>query len=214
MQKKIIHGLYAIFDPRFSVEQDPVKVCRAILKGGGKILQLRIKAGYTVHEISTIAKAIVALKQEFEFTFIVNDYFDLALEVGADGVHMGVDDGSISQVRQKIGHEKIMGYSSHRLEEALQAHKLGADYVAMGAVYPTVTKGLGHPVCGLEILKTLVQQLSVPLVAIGGINQKNLPAVLATGVAAVAMITEILGAKDIEARVRELINVIARYEKK
>jgi len=129
------------------------------------------------------------LKSCYDFLWIVNDDLEIACEIGADGVHVGKDDPPIEECRALLGPEKIIGYSSHALEEAVEAERRGADYVAFGAIFPTSTKGPGHPVQGLEKLKEVVRAVKIPIVAIGGINRNTIKDVLATGVASVAMIS-------------------------
>ena len=142
----------------------------------------------------------MSFKNDFDFTFIINDHVDVALEIGADGVHVGADDMPVAEVRKKVGDKMLIGYSSHSLEEALQAEEGGADYVAFGAIFPTKTKGPGHPVQGLEKLRAVVEAVKIPVVAIGGINKENFGQVLETGVASIAMITALTDASDIAKR--------------
>ena len=148
------------------------------------------------------ARRIQALKAKYDFLWIVNDDLQTALEIGADGVHVGKDDPPVRECRKILGPGKIVGYSSHALEEALDAERSGADYVAFGAIFPTPTKGPGHPVQGLEKLREVVRSLRVPVVAIGGIDRSNVDSVLATGVASVAMISALAKNRS-EERVRE-----------
>lgn len=144
-------------------------------------------------------QAILALKREFDFTFILNDWPELARELGADGVHLGREDLPLPEARQILGTNKLIGYSSHSLPEALEAERLGADYVALGAVFTTPLKGPGHPIQGLPRLREAVRALAVPLVAIGGIDRENFMPVVETDVAAVAIIRALICAPDIKA---------------
>jgi thiamine-phosphate pyrophosphorylase len=185
----VIRGLYAIVDK--------AETALDCLKGGASIVQLRDKkrpeseeAGKRFREA---AFRIASLKKDFRFLFIVNDDLDVALEVGADGVHVGKDDRPIEECRQKIN---LVGYSSHSLEEAIAAERQGANYVAFGAIYPSPTKGHDHPVQGIGRLKEVVSSLKVPVVAIGGINRSNIQEVLKTGAASVAMISALAQAPD------------------
>ena len=198
MSKRQISGLYTIADNTFRPELTHVELAEAFLKGGARVVQLRMKGERGAEEkICDIAKKIMALKRRYDFTFIVNDYVAVAKEVGADGVHVGADDMPIADVRKIVGDKMIIGSSSHSLLEALAAEKAGADYVACGAIFPTKTKGPGHPIQGLEKLREVVCALRVPVVAIGGINKNNIRSVLETGVASVAMITALTQAHDI-----------------
>lgn len=195
-----LRGIYAIIDPSVVTDLSPENLALDYLRGGISILQLRDKR----RSESTLARRrfretalkIAALKKEFSFLFIVNDDIEVAKEVGADGVHVGVDDAALEVCRTVLGKEKIIGYSSHSLEEALEAEKRGADYVAFGAIYPSPTKGPGHPVQGVNRLKEVVSCLKVPVVAIGGIGRNNIKEVLSTGVSMVAMISALAKARD------------------
>lgn len=147
-------------------------------------------------------RKIMELKKKFDFTFIINDYMDVAAELGADGIHVGANDAPVEEIRKRLGSKYIIGYSSHSIEAALEAERRGADYIAFGAIFPTKTKGPGHPVQGLEKLKKLCTQVARPVVAIGGINCGNIDGVISAGASAVAMITGITQAKDVVAETR------------
>lgn len=144
----------------------------------------------------------MVLKKKYDFTFIMNDHVDIALEVGADGVHVGADDMPVDQVRRQVGAKMLIGYSSHSISEALEAQKAGADYVAFGAIFPTKTKGPGHPVQGLDRLRELVTAVPIPVVAIGGITRGNFKNVMETGASAIAMITALTDSPNIEQEAR------------
>lgn len=188
-----IQGVYAILDTAVSAGEDLAALARDYLEGGIRILQVRDKEGSRRREI---LGRILDLKKAFDFTLMVNDDLTLTRELGADGVHVGKDDAPIEECRKILGPSKLVGYSSHALEEAVEAEQRGADYVAFGAVFPTPTKGPGHPVQGLARLKEVVCALKIPVVAIGGINRSNIEGVLRTGVASVAMISALARAKD------------------
>lgn len=187
-----ISGLYAIVDSTVTPNMDLAGLARDYLQGGASMIQLRdkkrLESPLARRLFLETARRLAALRQEFSFTLIINDDLEVADEVDADGVHVGQDDLSIEECR-KIFQDKIIGYSSHSLEEALEAEKRGADYVAFGAIFPTATKGPGHPVQGLEKLREVVSRLKVPVVAIGGIGRHNIQDVLATGVSSIAMIS-------------------------
>lgn len=198
---KRISGLYAIADSGFSPSGGLVGLTRDFLRGGAKIVQLRMK-GVSETEIMPVARDIFELKRDFDFTFILNDAVGIAKELGVDGVHVGENDLPVSEVRRLVGSTMRIGYSSHSLEEAVSAEKVGADYVAFGAIFPTKTKGPGHPVQGLDRLRQVVGACSVPVVAIGGVTRHNIENVLATGVASVAMITALAQAENVENETR------------
>lgn len=204
-----IRGLYAIVDTTFLPSMSHEELAGRLLIGGCKILQLRIKspdAGNWDQKAFDIGRKIMAFKNKYDFTFIMNDYVDVAAELKVDGIHAGSGDMPIKEIRKRVGSETIIGYSSHSIREALKAERAGADYVAFGAIFPSRSKGPGHPVQGTEQLKRLVSRLSVPVVAIGGINRSNIDGVLLTGVQSVAMITALTEAKDIVEEARWYID--------
>lgn len=207
-----IRGLYAIVDNTFSPKKSHFELASEFLIGGCKVLQLRIKkpgGALWDSEIFEVAKEIMELKKRYDFTFIINDYVDVAAELKADGIHAGSNDMPVDEIRKRVGPDYVIGYSSHSIDEALAAEKNGADYVAFGAIYFTKTKGPGHPVQGVDKLKELVKKLNVPAVAIGGINRANIDEVLLSGVASVAMITGLACADDVVAETRWYVNKIS-----
>ena len=207
-----IQGLYAIADSQWNPCERLSQLALLFLEGGAKIIQLRMK-GVEREKLLSEAAEIARLKRNFAFTFIVNDAADVAGEVGADGVHVGAHDTKVSEIRKRFGKNLLIGYSSHSIEEALSAQDQGADYVAFGAIFPTKTKGPGHPVQGIRPLQELVALTKLPVVAIGGIGRKNISKVVRTGVKAVAMITGLSESPDIPAEVRWYVDAIARLQR-
>lgn len=201
-----IRGIYALCDTSLNSRLSHLELARQLVAGGAPILQLRMKGETDLGKVREVARQILALKQERDFTFLLNDFVALGAELPVDGVHVGQDDLSIAEARKILGPDRLIGYSSHSLEEALAAEAAGADYVALGAIFPTATKGPGHPVQGPETLRRVVAALRAPVVAIGGINRENLSQVLATGVAAVAMIGALSLAPDIAAEARWFVD--------
>ncbi|MBI4238918.1 MAG: thiamine phosphate synthase [Deltaproteobacteria bacterium] len=202
MTRHSVQGIYAVVDPRFlPAGRDVAEFTRAFLDGGGRLVQLRVKdAGPALSaERRRLADAIMALKNEYDFTFVMNDDVAGARAVAADGVHVGQDDPPISVVRATLGSDLLIGYSAHTVAEAVTAAAAGADYVALGAIYPTATKGPGHPVQGVTVLRHVVQAVHIPVVAIGGITRANVDTVWQAGAAAVAMITGLTQAADVRA---------------
>lgn len=175
----MIKGIYAIVD---SSEK-----AKKYLESGIKLIQLRQKNPQARLQQ---AKQIQSLKSQFNFIFIINDDPSLVKEVNADGVHLGQEDMSVEQARKILGREKIIGLSTHSINQALEAQKQDITYIGFGAIFKSPTKSnLDHPVVGLDLLTQVVQLSQIPVVAIGGINQSNIQEVLGTGVAAVAMIS-------------------------
>ncbi|MFA4873996.1 MAG: thiamine phosphate synthase [bacterium] len=211
---QLISGLYAIADSGFCAVDRLPQFARNVLEGGCRLIQLRMKAnqagqaGYD--EIKNIAREIMKLKREFDFTFIINDHVDLAIESGADGVHVGENDEPVASIRRRTGDRLLIGYSAHSLEEAATAERQGADYVAFGAIFQTKTKGPGHPVQGLEKLALVARSLGVPVVAIGGIGRANIRDVVEAGAKTVAMISALAEAPDVVAEARWFVKEIAQ----
>ncbi len=209
-----LEGIYALCDNSLSPHRDHLDLAKALLAGGAPILQLRMKGEKDLAKVRKTAQAILELKADYDFIFLLNDFVELGRELPVDGVHVGQDDMAVEKARELLGPAKLVGYSAHSLEEALAAEKSGADYVALGAIYPTATKGPGHPVQGIAKLKEVVAALSVPLVAIGGINRSNFAAVLETGAAMAAMIGALTTAPDVAAETRWFVEGFRRLRTK
>ncbi|KAB2841588.1 thiamine phosphate synthase [bacterium] len=205
-----IRGIYALCDTSLNPRLTHLELARRLVAGGVPILQLRMKGETDLSKVREVARGILELKRERDFTFLLNDFVELAAELPVDGVHVGQDDLSIPEARKLLGPGRLIGYSSHSLEEARAAEAAGADYVALGAIFPTATKGPGHPVQGLDKLKAVVAALRAPVVAIGGIKRENFSEVIATGVAAVAMIGALSLAPDIAAEARWFVDEFQR----
>ncbi|MFO1518756.1 MAG: thiamine phosphate synthase [bacterium] len=205
-----IKGLYALCDASFSPQYSHGELARLLLQGGAPVLQLRMKDEKDLGKVEAVAEEILEEKKRHSFVFILNDYVELAERLPVDGVHVGENDLPVPEVRKRVGKNLLIGYSSHSLVEAGKAVGDGADYVAFGAIFPTKTKGPGHPVQGLEKLRELVKAISAPLVAIGGITRNNIDAVLQTGVASVAMITALTQAPDVTEATRWFVEKLKK----
>jgi thiamine-phosphate pyrophosphorylase len=161
-----------------------------VLQGGVKWVQYREKER-SRREIFEDAERLRKLTKNYNATLIVNDYVDIAICVDADGVHLGHDDLPMSEARKIVGRNKIIGVSTHSLEQAVEAERGGADYIGFGPVLHTMTKDAGSPK-GIDMLREVKNQVTIPVVAIGGINLSNIRSVLITGVDAVAVASAIL----------------------
>jgi len=176
---------------------------RNALAGGTRLVQYRSK---TMNEElrREQAHSLAHLCREYEVPLLINDHIDLALEVGADGVHLGREDVPISQARLKLGHEKIIGISCYNeLESAIEAERSGADYVAFGAFFTSVTK-LDTVPASIDLLQQGNLQISIPIVAIGGINSDNALELISAGADAVAVSSALFGARDIRSEADKL----------
>ena len=172
------------------------------LKGGITCLQLREKH-FSQAEFIDEARIVKRLCEKYSVPLIINDDVEVALSCGADGVHIGQDDGDIAEVRKIAGRRLIIGVSAHNVEEALAAEKAGADYLGCGAVFGSMTKSNVH-VLPLETLKNIAAAVKIPIVAIGGINETNMMRLAGSGIDGVAVISAIFGAADVESKCQEL----------
>jgi thiamine-phosphate diphosphorylase len=147
--------------------------------------------------------------KDFNAVFIINDYSDIASAVGADGVHLGQDDLPIREARKIMGEDKIIGISTHSLEQAMDAERDGADYIGFGPIFHTITKDAGSAK-GVEMLYEIKKQVHLPVVAIGGIKLENIRLVLGAGADAVAVASAI-SRGDIEQNVRSFLGIISSF---
>lgn len=195
--------IYAITDSRLSLGRSIEEVVKELILADVKIIQYREKykkAGEMLEECRIIRQ----LTQEAEVFFIVNDHIDIALLVGADGVHVGQEDLPVPEVRKLVGKDVVIGLSTHSPQEAQEALKLGADYIGVGPIYATETKeDVCEPV-GLSYLKYVSENIDLPYVAIGGIKRHNIAEVVKNGGYSSSLISELVGAENIVERVKEL----------
>ena len=198
-----ISGLYVIIDKQFLTGRDELDVTRQIIEGGARIIQLRDKQGKK-GELLLVADKLRELCNQAGVLFVINDYLDLAMAVGADGLHVGQEDLPLPVIRKELPIDKIIGCSVTTLSQAAKAQTEGADYIAVGSIFPTTTKGEAT-VVGVDTLKEIKRALSTPLVAIGGINHNNVDEVVAAGADAIAAISAVLGEKDVKGTVQKLV---------
>ena len=198
-------GLYGITAERFSKNRSNIEVVKEMIKSGIKIIQYREKRHLKKYnEILDECRFIRELTKKSGVIFIINDFVDIALLVDADGVHVGQEDLPVAAVRELLGPDKIIGLSTHSPEEAKAAQEQGADYIGVGPIFATQTK---EDVCapvGLTYLEHVVSNSSLPFVAIGGIKLHNIGQVISKGATSICLVTEIVGADDIEKTVHEL----------
>lgn len=205
-------GLYAIVDPAACHGRDPEVVAAAILRGGCAILQLRDKTSADRERLA-LARRIEARCRRVGVAFVVNDRPDLAVLVGADGLHLGQDDLPLAEARRVVGSACVLGRSTHDEAQAAAAIAEGADLVAFGPVHPTASKARPDPVVGLERLERICAASAAPVVAIGGITADNAVAVRAAGARWGAVIGALCGADDPEAAARALHAVLSGSER-
>lgn len=198
--------LYAITAESNHPGKSVVEVMEQALLGGAQILQLRNKTGKR-EEVLEQAKALRELTRKFHVPFIINDYPDIVLEVDADGVHLGQDDMPISEARAMLGPDRIIGISTHNLQQALAAEQDGADYIGVGPVFPTDTKP-GRAAVTTSYVKEAARHISIPFVAIGGITLNNVDAVLSAGAERICAVSAIVGHADPASICRALLERI------
>lgn len=199
--------LYAILDRSVARGRDLPGLLDAVLAGGCRLVQLREKT-MPLDELLPLARRLARRCREAGALLIVNDRTDLALAAGADGLHVGQDDLPARQARGLLRPNMILGVSTHDPEQARRAVADGADYVAVGSIFPTTTKA-GFQLVGPELIRRVRPEVPVPLVAIGGITADNAAAVLGAGADAVAVISALCAAPDPEAATRAFLARIA-----
>lgn len=196
-------GLYAIIDTGITQEQELLSRAAAVITGGATTLQYRDKGTDSEKRLYQAA-ALADLCRSQGTVFIVNDDYQLAAAVGADGVHLGEEDGQLAAAREKLGASAIIGISCYnQVELAVKAEKEGADYVAFGRCFASTTKP-GERYVTLEQIRQARQRLSLPMVGIGGITIANARQLRLAGVDAVAVIAALFSAADSEVAAREL----------
>lgn len=203
--------LYAVTDRSWLGEQSLCEQVESALKGGATCVQLREKEAD--HE--TFYREAVRLRKlctDYGVPFIINDNVELALEVGADGVHVGQEDMDAREVRTLIGPGKILGVTAKTVEQALRAQAAGADYLGSGAVFGSATKLNARPM-SRETLRSICDAVAIPVVAIGGINAENIVELQGTGIRGAAVVSGIFAAKDIEGECRALREKIKQIVK-
>ena len=194
--------LYAVTDSCRLPGRSLARQVEGVLKGGATMVQLREKH-LSRELLRAEALEIQAVCRTYGVPFLINDDVDLALEVDADGVHVGQEDMEAGQVRQRLGAGKILGVSAHTVSEALRAQAAGADYLGAGAVFPTGTKGNVTPL-PYETLRDICGSVTIPVAAIGGIGPDNLSALAGSGIRGVAVVSALFAQPDPEGAARRL----------
>ena len=189
--------LYAVADAAFG---DPVLLAKALFQGGVELVQVRHKA-VSARILTDTVDAVLTMAPD-NARVIVNDRADVARISGAAGVHLGQEDLAPSLARRSLVEGQWIGYSTHSLEQAIQADREPVDYIAVGPIFVTTSKQNADPVIGLERLREICSHVRKPVVAIGGITLESSWDVLRCGAASVAVIRDLLGHGDIQARAR------------
>ncbi|HMD87453.1 MAG TPA: thiamine phosphate synthase [Terriglobia bacterium] len=204
----VLPRLYAIIDPAQSGGRPPIEVAEALLAAGVRLIQLRDKHASS-GELYQTAQRVGERVRRAGGIFIVNDRADVARAVDADGVHVGQDDLPVESVRSLVGPGKLIGFSTHVLEQVREADRSTADYVAFGPVFPTASKENPDAPVGLGGLGEARKATRKPLVAIGGITLENARAAIEAGADSVAVIRGLVGAPDITRRAEEFLKQVS-----
>ena len=194
--------LYAVTDRHWTGEKTLYQQTEEAILGGTTFLQIREKE-LNEADFEKEALELQALCKKYKIPFIVNDNVELAKKIDADGVHVGQEDMNACKVRELLGPDKILGVSAQTVEEAILAEKQGADYLGVGAVFPTGSKSDAIDV-PLETLKAICKAVKIPVVAIGGITKDNLCQLKGSGIAGISVISAIFAQKDIKAAAEDL----------
>ena len=210
-KERLNNLFFTLITDRNLCKQPLIDTISFALKGGVKTVQLREK-GLATHELYSIACELRKITSDFKVNFIVNDRVDIALAVEADGVHLGWQSLPFGVVRKLLGFEKLIGVSTHNRQEALQAQEYGADYITFGPIFDTPSKaGILDPTGPEEILK-IRSEIRIPVIALGGISEKNIEAVLHSGADGIAVISSIMQADNPEDAARCLCNKIVTFK--
>lgn len=194
--------LYAVTDRHWLNGRTLYSQVEEALKGGATFIQLREKELDEEHFLEE-AKEIKELCRRYQVPFVINDNVEIALAVDADGVHVGQSDMEAGDVRAKLGPDKIIGVSAQTVEQAVMAEQNGADYLGVGAVFPTGSKADALEVSH-DTLKAICKAVKIPVIAIGGISKENILELSGSGVCGIAVISAIFAKDDIEEAAREL----------
>lgn len=207
MKSPRINGLYAI-TPDLENTDDLLGRTRQVLEGGAQLIQYRNKQASDVL-LREQARLLLQLCREYKVPLIINDHLDLAFEIDADGLHVGRDDASITKARNRLGWNKIVGASCYdNLDLALQAEKVGADYVAFGAFFPSLTKPAAVAV-SMNLIEQAKKKIAVPIIGIGGIRLNNARTVIDSGCAAIAVCNDLFHTDNIKAKAAQYARLFA-----
>lgn len=207
-KKQADYSLYLCTDRELMSTSTLEEAVEQAIKGGATVIQLREKDSSS-KEFYEIACSIKKITEKYKVPLIINDRADIALAVDAEGVHVGQSDLPPLAVRNIIGKDKIVGVSAHNVEQAVKAYEEGADYIGVGAMYATNTKKNAE-VTGIEGLRKIRANVSIPIVAIGGINEKKVLNFKGTGIDGIAVVSAVIAKPDI----KEAASVLAELVKK
>lgn len=199
---KLDTTLYFITDSSTVPAEKFLPSVEAACKGGATIIQLREKNKST-REYMELAAAVHEITSRYNVPLIIDDRVDVALAIGAEGVHVGQTDMPVATARKLMGPDKIVGATTKTVPQALEAYEQGADYCGVGAIYPTTTKVVTI-LTSVDTLKEIVKAVPIPVNAIGGLNKDNIHVLAGSGIAGICAVSAIQKAQDPEAAAREL----------
>jgi len=203
------YRLYLVTDREILKGRDLCQCVGAAIAGGVTMVQLREKEASSLAFYET-AKRVKTVTDHYQIPLIINDRLDIALAVGADGLHLGQEDLPLFMARKILGAQKLIGVSVGTVPEALLAQEQGADYLGVGAMFPTPSKQDARHVT-LATLKAIKKSVTIPVVAIGGISRDNIESVMTTGIDGVAVISAILQADDCQNAAARLCKLIIKH---
>lgn len=204
MKPDIDYTLYLCTDRNLMTTETIEESVELAIKGGVSVVQLREK-DCTSREFYQLARTVKTITDAYEVPLLINDRVDIALAVGADGVHLGQKDIPVRAARNLLGADKIVGATANTIELAEEAWQSGADYLGVGDIFGTTTKSDTKHIT-LEELKAIRAAVQIPVVAIGGVNEENISLLRETGVEGAAVISAVVGQKDITAAAERLIS--------
>lgn len=197
--------LYAITDSAWLKEKTLPEAVEEAILGGATFIQLREK-NLSYEKFLKIAREVKSVADKYNIPFVINDNVDVAVQVDADGAHIGQSDEEIKTAREKLGPHKIIGLSAGTVEEAIKAEQSGADYIGVGAIFNTSTK-LDANTVSLETLKKICKEVNIPVVAIGGISKDNVLELADTGIAGISVVSAIFAQNNIKVATSELLKL-------
>lgn len=199
--------LYVITDETIAGGRSHADIAQRALRGGADVIQLRDKAR-SCAELVVVGREIAAIIRKAGAVFIINDRLDVAIACGADGVHLGQKDMLVSTARQLAPPGFVIGVSVGTVGEAVDAEREGADYLALSPALSTTSKDDAGPGHGLDRLREIRREVSLPLIAIGGINRQNVRDVIMAGADGIAVISAVVASPDITAAARDLKDLV------
>ncbi len=209
--KKLDTTMYFITDSTFCGEEEFLRRVEEACKGGVTLIQLREKER-TTREYLSLAEKVHEITQRYDIPLIIDDRADVALAVNAEGVHVGQSDMPVAAARRLMGDDKIVGATAKTVPQALEAYEQGADYLGVGAIYPTTTK-VKTVLTSVDTLKEIVQAVPIKVNAIGGLNKDNIHVLKGSGIDGICAVSAIMKADDPKAAAEELREAFDELQK-